>query len=146
MLTTPQRKTAGSLMAGNVYVFNATPYQIPFLILNNFPAGTLAPIVQSSGYAAASVTVARNPSPQNPGNNTFGGQNTLIVDFTSGTSQKYQVNIDSNVMQINSDLQLYLFYSAAVLVAPSGAATQLVITGTPVSHKEIEEVRRKFRA
>ncbi len=132
-------------MAGNVYVFNATPYQIPYLILNNFPSGSLQPIAQSSGYAAASVTIARNPSPGNPGLGQFGGKNTLVVDFTSGTSQQYPVNIDPNQMQINSDLQLYLFYSSAVLVGPLGAATQIVIQGQPLSSQQIEEIRRKAR-
>lgn len=128
---------------GNVYVFNGTPNTVT-LILNGQPiSGTLTGIAQSSGYAANSTTVGRSPSPGNPGNNTFGGQNSLIVSFTGGGAQTYPVNIPLGEAQINSDLQLYVFYNEVILVLPSGTAgpggSSQVIVGSAVPEEELAQ-------
>ncbi|MFL6137136.1 MAG: hypothetical protein ACJ74O_04970 [Frankiaceae bacterium] len=128
---------------GNVYVFNGTPNNVS-LILNNQPiSGSLTGITSSSGYAPNSTTVARNASPGNPGNNTFGGQNALVVYFTGGGAQSYPVNISLGQAQLAQDLQLYVFYNEVVLVLPSGSATDpggsaQVIKGTRISEEEIQ--------
>lgn len=125
---------------GNVYIFNATPNTVG-LILNNQPLGSsLTGITSSSGYAPNSTTVARNASPTNPGNNTFGGQNTLVVYFSGGGGQTYPVNIPTSLAQLSSDLQLYVFYNEVILVSPSGTAsdpggTSQIIVGNAVSEE-----------
>ncbi|MFL6137454.1 MAG: hypothetical protein ACJ74O_06605 [Frankiaceae bacterium] len=127
---------------GDVYIFNATPNAL-LLIINNQPMyGRLAGILSSSGYAPNSIAVSRNSSPSNPGNNTFGGQNTLVVYVTGGGAQSYPVNIPTSEAQLGHDLQLYVFYNEVVLVLPSGSATDpfgsaRVIGGTRISEEDI---------
>jgi hypothetical protein len=129
---------------GNVYVFNGTPNTVT-LILNGQPiSGSLTGIAQGSGYAANSTTVGRSPSPGNPGNNTFGGQNSLIVSFSGGGAQTYPVNIPLGEAQISSDLQLYVFYNEVILVLPGGTAgpgggSSQVIVGAAVPEEELAQ-------
>jgi hypothetical protein len=96
------------------------------LILNNtILTASLAGVAQANNYVPQQVIVPRNPSPGNPGNATFGGQNTLIVSFTSGGgSQVYPVAIDPNTIPISNDVQLYIFFNEVVLVSPTGQANQ----------------------
>jgi hypothetical protein len=130
---------------GNVYVFNGTPNTLS-LILNNMPiSGTLAAISSSSGYAPSSTSVSRNSASGNPGNNTFGGKNDLVVYFPGGTAQNYPVNISVSQAQIGQDLQLYIFYNQVMLVLPGGNAENpngmgVLIEGTPISIEEIDIV------
>lgn len=104
---------------GNVYVFNATTNDMT-LILNNHPvSGTLSAAAQSTSYKPNVVSIARVPGSGNPGTANFGGQNVLIVSFPSGGSQLYNVNVNTTLQnQQATDLQLYIFYTDAVLVSP----------------------------
>lgn len=138
-------------MAGNVYVFNGTPNAMALILNNTILTASLAGVTQSSNYVPQQVIVARNPSPGNPGNNTFGGQNTLVVSFTSGGgSQVYPVDIDPNLIPIGNDVQLYIFFNEVVLVSPTGQANQngqsMVVTGLELSPDEEKEVQETLEA
>lgn len=128
---------------GNVYVFNSTPNTVMLILNGQLITGTLTGITQSSGYAPNSTTVARNSSSGNPGNNTFGAQNSLIVSFSGGGAQTYPVNIPLSEAQIASDLQLYVFYNEVILVLPSGQAgpggSSQVIVGSSVPEEELAQ-------
>jgi hypothetical protein len=128
-------------MAGNVYVFNATPNAMLLLLNNHIAASNLAGTQQSSSYAPQSVSVLRNPASGDPGVAQFGGVNSLVVSFPAGTSQTYPIVIDPNNLQIDNDLQLYIFFNECVLVSPAGNATpeqQKNISGTSLSKEQAE--------
>ena len=129
---------------GNVYVFNGTPNAMLLILNNAVLTSSLSGTAQSSNYVPNVVQVARNSATTNPGNATFGGENTLIVSFPSGTSQTYPVNIDPNQIQIANDLQLYSFFNEVVLVTPTGQANQngqsTVMTGSEISQDEVDSM------
>jgi hypothetical protein len=132
-------------MAGNVYVFNTTNAQLQLILNNTVVSTTLAAVTQSGGYAPSTVTIARNPSTGNPGTNQFGGSNVLIVSYWSGggTSQIFQVSIDSTQNPFAAYLQLYIEFNIAVLVSQGGQGKSIsggtqVLTGTPVSDAEVQ--------
>ncbi|HEX8219972.1 MAG TPA: hypothetical protein VF914_12285 [Chloroflexia bacterium] len=104
---------------GNVYVFNATTNDMS-LFLNNHPVtGTLTGAAQATSYKPNVVSIPRVPGSGNPQIASFGGQNTLIVVFPAGGSQQYNVNVNQTLQnQQATDLQLYIFYTDAVLVSP----------------------------
>jgi hypothetical protein len=134
-------------MAGNVYVFNATPNAMLLLLNEHVAIVNLAGIQQSNGYAPQSVTVARNPASGNPGVAQFGGTNKLTVSFPAGTAQDYPIAIDPNNQQITNDLELYIFFNECVLVSPAGTASpqgQQVISGQSLPAAHAEEIRKKF--
>jgi hypothetical protein len=137
----------GIPMAGNVYVFNATPNAMLLILNNHIAAANVAGVQQSSAYAPQSVTIARNPSSGDSGQAQFGGINTLIVSFPSGTSQTYPIVIDPNDQQINNDLELYIFFNECVLVSPAGTASpqgQKNIQGQALSAAHAADLRKKF--
>lgn len=122
-------------MAGTVYVFNGTPNAMLLILNNQILTTNLAGIQKTSNYAPQQTTAPRNPAAGNPGNAQFGGSNTLIVSFPSGTSQTYPVNIDPNQIQIDNDLQLYIFFNVVILVIPGGSASsqgqqQVIVSST----------------
>jgi hypothetical protein len=127
---------------GNVYVFNATTNDMT-LILNNHPiSGTLSGAAQGSSYKPNVTTIARVPGSGNPQTANFGGQNSLIVSFPSGGSQVYSVPVNQTLQnQQGTDLQLYIFYTDAVLVSPgqqqdNPTGDSLVIQGKPLAEGE----------
>ncbi|HYP40375.1 MAG TPA: hypothetical protein VEX13_08435 [Chloroflexia bacterium] len=129
---------------GNVYVFNATTNDMT-LILNNHPiSGTLSAAAQGSSYKPNVTTIARVPGSGNPQTANFGGQNVLIVSFPAGGSQLYNVNVNQTLQnQQATDLQLYIFYTDAVLVSPgqqqdNPTGESLVLQGKPVENVEVE--------
>ena len=133
-------------MAGNVYVFNATPNQMALLLNNHILDASVSGVQQASNYQPSPIEVARNPSPDNPGNATFGGKNTLVVSFPSGSDQTYPVNISSNTIPIDDDVQLYIFFDEVVLVSPTGAGTSSVNEGEALTGTDADEVKRKLAA
>jgi hypothetical protein len=126
---------------GNVYVFNATTNDMT-LILNNHPiSGTLSAAAQGSSYKPNVVSIARVPGSGNPQTANFGGQNALIVSFPSGGSQMYEVDVNQTLQnQQATDLQLYIFYTAAVLVSPGTQQDNQSGQSTVLSGKPVEEV------
>jgi hypothetical protein len=80
-------------------------------------------VQSSNGYAPQSISVPRNPATSS-GVAQFGTFNTLVVSFPNGTAQTYSVTIDPTQLQINVDLQLYIFFNVVVVVTPSGSAGQ----------------------
>jgi hypothetical protein len=134
-------------MAGNVYVFNATPNAMLLILNNHIAASNVAGVQQSNGYAPNSVSIPRNPSSSDPGQAQFGGINVLIVSFPSGTSQTYPITIDPNDQQINNDLELYIFFNECVLVSPAGTASpqgQKTIQGQTLSAAHSATLRKQF--
>ena len=121
----------------SIYVFNATPIPMS-LTLNSVPiSGTLSAIQSSTGYAASTVSVLRNPGGSS-GTNQFGSQNTLTVVFNPqatnpGPVQIFSIPVDPNTYPIVYDLQLYIFYGQAALISPSGspAESSAGVGGTP---------------
>jgi len=127
---------------GSVYVFNATPNAMALLLNNHILSASTPGVQKSSSYQPSPQQVQRNPASGNPGNATFGGENTLIVSFLQGTSQQYPVTISAD-LQINNDLQLYIFFNEVVLVTPTGAGESSVIMGqalTAEQEKELEQL------
>lgn len=126
---------------GSVYVFNATPNTMTLLLNNHILSGSTPGVQKTSSYQPSPQQVARNSAQGNPGNATFGAQNTLIVSFPTGTDQSYPVNINPNAVQITNDLQLYIFFNEVVLVTPTGAAGEsTVIEGQQLSAQEKQQV------
>jgi hypothetical protein len=84
------------------------------------------------------------PGSGNPQTANFGGQNVLIVSFPAGGSQLYNVNVNQTLQnQQGTDLQLYIFYTDAVLVSPgqqqdNPTGQSLVLEGKPVENVEVE--------
>ena len=102
-----------------VVVFNTTQMELN-LILNQ---GMPQPIAEASPpqWTPSSVTFPR-------GNGGFDTQNQLVVSSSAGpNSQLY--SIDTSAFQPQSDLQLYLFSSHAVLAAGS---TEQVVTAQSI--------------
>lgn len=133
-------------MAGNVYIFNATAASMTLILNNTLVSATaLSGATQSGSYVPNSIAVSRNSSSSNSGTSQFGGTNVLIVSY-SGTSQKFEVDIDPTANPIASDLQLYLFYNEATLVSQGGqgstitGGSQVTITGTSVSQEEVRHI------
>lgn len=124
---------------GNVYVFNATPNSALLLLNDHILSPSLAGVQQSSSYAPSSVSAPRNPAAGNPGVAQFGGVNSLIVSFPSGSSQHYPVNIDSSNpdYSLQNDLELYVFYNEVVLVSPFGSAS---LPGTSLSNTQAQAI------
>jgi hypothetical protein len=127
------------MAVGTVYIFNATPNAMNLLLNNNILATNIAGIQQSSGYAPVATTAARNTSSGNPGNNTFGGTNSLVVAFPTGSPQPYTVNIPSTI-QITNDVQLYIYFNYCILVDPTGTATIQSPPTASVSASDAEKV------
>lgn len=135
------------MATGNIYIFNATPNQIG-LFLNQYPLNSINGVASTNGYAPNSQTVARNPSPGNPGVAQFGGQNSLIVNFpsTGGQAQVYQVNINSQTYNLSQDLQLYVFFDEVVLVSGTSDTSDQPgqsqsIEGTPATKDEMKALK-----
>lgn len=118
-----------AMAIGNVYVFNTTSNAMNLILNNHIVSGQLNGVTSSNGYTPTTLSIPRNPSSGNPGNATFGGQNTLIVSFPDGTAQSYTVNIDPSIIPITGDLQLYIFFNILVLLSP-GVSNQTVITAS----------------
>ncbi|HYP40374.1 MAG TPA: hypothetical protein VEX13_08430 [Chloroflexia bacterium] len=111
---------------GYVYVFNATT-NLMTLTLNAHPVpnGTLYGTTQSSNYKPNPAPIKRVSGSGNPQVAQFGGQNQLVVSFPTGGSQQYEVDINATLQnQLGLNLQLYIFYTAAVLVWPGQQQTQ----------------------
>jgi len=127
------------MATGNVYVFNTYYNEAVTLVLNNYYVGNLSAATAGT-YAPTSTSIARNASPQNPGQAQFGGENTLIVAYGSGgTSYSYNVGgISFSSVPAEHDLQLYLFYNLAVLVKEA-AASPIPITGNQLSAEEHQQ-------
>jgi hypothetical protein len=133
-------------MIGNVYVFNATPNDMTLLLNDHILDALLTGTQETSSYAPASTKAPRNAATGNPGTATFGSQNTLVVSFPDGTSQSYPVNINPDQPQIDSDLQLYIFFNQVVLVMPSGSGSepgQSVIKGQPPSASDVAAMQEQ---
>jgi len=126
---------------GNVYLFNATPNAMALILNNHVLAANVAGVQSSTSYQPSPNQVPRNSSTGNPGNATFGGTNVLIVSFPAGTSQTYDIDIDSNQVQIGNDMQLYVFFNQCVLVSPTGAGTSIVINGQASTQEHLELVK-----
>jgi hypothetical protein len=112
---------------GYVYVFNATT-TLMTLTLNAHPVpnGTLYGTSQSSNYKPNPAPIKRVSGSGNPNIAQFGGQNQLVVAFPTGGSQQYEVDINAALQnQLGVNLQLYIFYTAAVLVWPGQQEYQL---------------------
>lgn len=127
------------MATGNVYVFNTYYNEGVTLVLNNYYLGILS-AADPKSYVPKSMSVARNPSPGDPGEAQFGGQNTLTVAYGSGgTSYRYDVSkIAFSDVPAEHDLQLYLFYNLAVLVKEA-AASPVAITGDQLSAEEHQQ-------
>jgi hypothetical protein len=127
-------------MAGNVYVFNATPNTMSLFLNQHLLKASVQGVQQSNSYAPTPISVPRNPA-DNPGVAQFGSTNDLVVSFDAGGAQDYSVPIDPNVLPITADLQLYIFFNEVVLVTPTGSGTASVINGTPTSASKLEELQ-----
>ncbi|HYN84645.1 MAG TPA: hypothetical protein VER32_05285 [Pyrinomonadaceae bacterium] len=135
------------MATGNVYIFNATPNQIG-LFLNQYPLNSINGVASTNAYAPNSQTVARNPSPGNPGVAQFGGQNSLLVNFpsTGGQALVYTINIPSTTYNLSQDLQLYIFFDEVVLVSGTTDATGQPGTsqsfeGAPATKEEMKMLK-----
>ena len=135
------------MATGNIYIFNATPNQIG-LFLNQYPLNSINGVASTNGYVPNAQTVARNPSPSNPGVAQFGGQNSLLVNFpsTGGQAQVYQINISSQTYNLSQDLQLYVFFDEVVLVSGTSdtsdqPAQSQSIEGTPATKEEMKMLK-----
>lgn len=126
-------------MAGNVYVFNATPNTMSLFLNNHLLKASVPGVLQSNQYAPTPLSVARNPA-DNPGVAQFGSTNDLVVSFDAGGSQDYSVPIDPNQLPITVDLQLYIFFNEVVLVTPTGSGEADVIQGSPTSAEKLAEL------
>jgi hypothetical protein len=124
-------------MAGNVYVFNATPNVMSLFLNEHLLKASVPGVLQANAYAPTPLTVARNPA-DHSGVAQFGTDNDLTVSFDAGGSQDYSVPIDPNQLPITSDLQLYIFFDEVVLVTPTGSGQSSVIEGgaTPAAKAE----------
>lgn len=112
---------------GYVFVFNATTNTVT-LVLNSHPVpnGTLNAAGKSSNYKPNVVPIRRVSGSGNPQAAQFGGQNQLVVSFPSGGSLQYEVDPNADLQnQIGLSLQLYIFYTAVVLVWPGQQESQL---------------------
>lgn len=119
-------------MAGNVFVFNATPNTMTLFLNQHVLKLSVQGVQQSNSYAPTPISVARSPA-DNPGAALFGSTNLLVVSFDAGGAQDYSVPIDPNTLPITADLQLYIFFNDVVLVSPTGSGTASVIKGLPTS-------------
>lgn len=111
---------------GYVYVFNATT-NLMTLTLNAHPVpnGTLYGTTKSSNYKPNPAPIKRVSGSGNPQVAQFGGQNQLVVSFPTGGSQQYEVDINATLQnQLGLNLQLYIFYTVAVLVWPGQQQTE----------------------
>jgi hypothetical protein len=129
-------------MAGNVYVFNATPNVMSLFLNQHLLKASVPGVLQANSYAPTPISVARNPA-DNPGVAQFGSINDLVVSFDAGGAQDYPVPIDPNSLPITADLQLYIFFNEVVLVSPTGTGTASVIVGTPTSVAKLDELKEQ---
>lgn len=126
---------------GYVFVFNATTSTVTLLLNSHaVPNGTLYGTSKSSNYKPNPISVKRVSGSGNPQIPSFGGQNQLVVSFPTGGSQQYEVDINPTLQdQLGVNLQLYIFYTAAVLVWPGQQESQQgqaqVLSPQPVSVK-----------
>lgn len=127
-------------MAGNVYVFNATPNTMSLFLNEHLLKASVQGVQQSASYTPTAISVARNPA-DNPGVAQFGSTNDLVVSFDAGGAQDYSVPIDPNSLPITDDLQLYIFFNEVVLVSPTGSGTASVITGSPTSAERLADLQ-----
>ncbi|MGA7730224.1 MAG: hypothetical protein WCD37_03015 [Chloroflexia bacterium] len=115
-----------AISPGYVYVFNATT-NLMTLTLNAHlvPNGTLYGTSQASKYKPNPAPIRRVSGSGNPNIAQFGGQNQLVVAFPTGGSQQYEVDINATLQnQLGQNLQLYIFYTVAVLVWPGQQESQ----------------------
>jgi hypothetical protein len=126
-------------MAGNVYVFNATPNTMSLFLNQHLLKASVQGVQQSNSYAPTPISVPRNPA-DNPGVAQFGSTNDLVVSFDAGGAQDYTVPIDPNTLPITADLQLYIFFNEVVLVSPTGSGTASVISGSPTSSEKLSQL------
>jgi hypothetical protein len=126
-------------MAGNVYVFNATPNVMSLFLNEHLLKASVPGVLQSNSYTPTPLSVARNPA-DNPGVAQFGSTNDLVVSFDAGGAQDYAVPIDPNSLPITVDLQLYIFFNEVVLVSPTGSGTASVISGAPTSEDKLDKL------
>jgi hypothetical protein len=102
-------------MPGTVYVLNATAEAIS-LRVNNIDAGTVPAGTEdaSVGFKPGVLKVARSTDPQ-PGTAVFGTSNTMEVQSPGQDTVYKDIQIKPSAYPLNQDLEMYLFYSAAVL-------------------------------
>lgn len=124
-------------MAGNVYVFNATPNTMSLFLNEHLLKAGVTGVQASNQYTPSAITVARNPA-DHAGVAQFGSENELVVSFDAGGSQEYSVPIDPNELPITDDLQLYIFFNQVVLVTPTGAGKSDVIVGNPTPQGKLQ--------
>jgi len=129
-------------MAGNVYVFNATPNTMSLFLNQHLLKASVQGVQQSNSYTPTAISVARNPA-DNPGVAQFGSKNDLVVSFDAGGAQDYSVPIDPNTLPITADLQLYIFFNEVVLVSPTGSGTSSVINGQDVSAETLKQLQNE---
>jgi hypothetical protein len=127
-------------MAGNVYVFNATPNTMTLFLNQHVLKSSVQGVLQSNSYAPTPFSVARSPA-DNPGVALFGSTNSLVVSFDAGGSQEYSVPIDPNTLPITADLQLYIFFNEVVLVSPTGSGSASVIKGSTISSDKLKALQ-----
>jgi hypothetical protein len=127
-------------MAGNVYVFNATPNVMSLFLNEHLLKASVPGVLQANSYAPTPLTVARNPA-DHSGVAQFGTDNDLTVSFDAGGSQDYSVPIDPNQLPITSDLQLYIFFDEVVLVTPTGSGQSSVIEGSQTSQAKVDKLK-----
>jgi hypothetical protein len=103
-----------------VFVLNTTTEQIS-LRVNNFDAGVVPAGKQdaTSGFVPGVLKVPRSSAPS-PGAAVFGsglGANANTMEVTApGQDILYKgIAIDPHLYPLNQNLQMYVFYSAAVL-------------------------------
>jgi hypothetical protein len=103
-----------------VYVLNATTQPLS-LRVNNFDAGTVPAGKEdpTSGFVLGVLKVPRTSAPA-PGQAAFGsgsGANANTMEVTApGQDTPYEnIVIDATRFPLNENMQMYLFYSAAVL-------------------------------
>lgn len=130
----------------SVYVFNATRKKIG-LILNDYGLDSMAGTASSNSYVPNVQSVPRNPSGGNPGLGQFGGTNKLSVNFPNGggVAQHYEVDINSDTYPMTDDLQLYIFFSEAILVSISSQTNEgqsTVLKGTPLTAAQSEAMNQ----
>jgi hypothetical protein len=106
--------------SGSVFVLNATTQAIS-LRVNNYDAGTVPKGKEdpTAGFVLGVLKVARSSAPA-PGNASFGsgsGSNANTMEVTApGQDVVYHnIVIDPGKYPLNNNLQMYVFYSAAIL-------------------------------
>jgi hypothetical protein len=125
-------------MAGQVFIFNTYSHTVS-MTLNGYPLDKQPLAAATTGtYAPTSQAVNRNSSSGDPGTNEFGGSNALLVAYGGGGHvKKYEIdNISFDDVDSDDDIQLYLFFNTAMLVATQNAAPVPIQGQTPTAAEE----------